>query len=358
MPRQVRIEYPGAIYHVMCRGDRREAIFEDDKDRECFLETLGQAVLRAGWVVHAYVLMDNHYHLLLETPEANLVRGMTWFQTTYTVRYNVRHHTTGHLYGGRYKAVLVEAPEDGSAGDADYFTTLIDYIHLNPVRARLIEITDGKLPAVDSYRWSSLPEYRKKRSARPDFLETSKGFGTFALKDGPAGRRQFVERVAIRAQREELDECGLAEIDGQGLQSTLRRGWCYGSATFKEKMLGFAEDLLALRSTKRDRSKNYRGAEAKDHGSKRAEAIIKAGLEAFGISKADLPKLKKSAEAKALLASIIRTETAVRIAWIAETLKMGTAANVTRASKVIEERLAGDRKLKRMKKQIYANISS
>ena len=70
MPRQVRIEYPGAKYHVMCRGDRRETIFEDDKDRECFIETLGQAAKRAGWLVHAYVLMGNHYHLLLDCPAA------------------------------------------------------------------------------------------------------------------------------------------------------------------------------------------------------------------------------------------------------------------------------------------------
>ena len=173
MPRQVRIEFPGATYHVMCRGDRREAIFEDDTDRECFIETLSEAVQRAGWRLHAYVLMGNHYHLLLETPEPNLVRGMTWFQTTYTVRYNARHRTSGHLYGGRYKAVLVESPDGGSAGDANYFSTLIDYIHLNPVRARLIKIDRDTLPAVDAYRWSSLPEYGMKRSARREFLETS-----------------------------------------------------------------------------------------------------------------------------------------------------------------------------------------
>ncbi len=88
--------------------------------------------------MHAYVLMGNHYHLLIETPEPNLVTGMTWFQTTYTVRYNARHEVTGHLFGGRYKAVLVEPEDHASAGDADYFATLIDYIHLNPVRARII----------------------------------------------------------------------------------------------------------------------------------------------------------------------------------------------------------------------------
>ena len=117
--------------------------------------------------------------------------------------------TSGHLYGGRYKAFLVEAPEAGSAGDGDYFTTLIDYIHLNPVRAGLINIYEGVLPEVDSYRWSSLPEYRKKRSARPEFLEAALGFGSFNLKDGPAGRRQFVERVAQRAQVEQQEKCGL-----------------------------------------------------------------------------------------------------------------------------------------------------
>ncbi len=126
-------------------------------------------------------------------------------------------------------------------------------------------MSEERLPEVDSYRWSSLPEYRKKRSARPEFLETALGFGSFNLKDGPAGRRQFVERVAQRAQVEKLEECGLAEIAGQGLQSTLRRGWCYGSPTFKERMLAFAEDLLSRRSTKRDRSKIYRGAEANDY---------------------------------------------------------------------------------------------
>ena len=82
MPRQVRIEFPGATYHVMCRGDRREMIVEDDTDRERFVETLREASKRAGWLVHAYVLMGNHYHLVVETPEPNLVRGMTWFQVS------------------------------------------------------------------------------------------------------------------------------------------------------------------------------------------------------------------------------------------------------------------------------------
>ena len=103
MPRQVRIEFPGATYHVMCRGDRREDIFRDDGDREMMLATLAETVGKTGWQVHAWVWMSNHYHLVLDTPEANLVKGMTWFQTTYTTRFNARHHLCGHLFGGRYK---------------------------------------------------------------------------------------------------------------------------------------------------------------------------------------------------------------------------------------------------------------
>jgi len=98
MARQVRIQYEGATYHVMCRGDRQEAIFADDGDRRIFLASLAEAVAKTGWRLHAYVLMGNHYHLLLETPEPNLVRGMAWFQTTYTTRYNAPSHQRTPLW--------------------------------------------------------------------------------------------------------------------------------------------------------------------------------------------------------------------------------------------------------------------
>ena len=104
MPRQLRIEYHGVIYHVMNRGDRREAIFKDDADRERFLATLGEACLKTGWQVQAYCLMANHFHLVVETPQANLVPGMKWFLGTYTSRFNRRHELFGHLFSGRYKS--------------------------------------------------------------------------------------------------------------------------------------------------------------------------------------------------------------------------------------------------------------
>lgn len=235
---------------------------------------------------------------------------------------------------------------------------LTDPIFDNPVRAGLVEVARNRTLAVGAYRWSSLPEYGRKRSARPKFLETGRGFGSFGLKDGPAGRRQFVERVALRAQREKSEECGLAEIEGQGLQSTLRRGWCYGSPTFKEKILGIAEDLLSRRSPKRDRSNNYRGADSNDYATKRAESIIDSGLEAFDLDDEKLGKMKKGADEKSLIAAIVRAETSVRASWVAERLQMGSVANVTRASKAIAHRLPKDRKLKRIRKEILANISS
>ena len=108
MPRKMRVEYEGAMYHVMSRGDRREDIFLDDVDRHDFLKTLAEACQKAGWQVHAYCLMRNHYHLVVETPDANLVAGMAWLQSTYTIRLNHRHKLFGHVFSGRYKAQLVE----------------------------------------------------------------------------------------------------------------------------------------------------------------------------------------------------------------------------------------------------------
>jgi putative transposase len=103
MPRKVRLEYEGAIYHVMNRGGRREPIFKDDQDRERFLHTLGEGCAKTGWQVHALCLMSNHFHLVIETPQANLVAGMKWFLGTYTGRFNRRHQLFGHLFSGRYR---------------------------------------------------------------------------------------------------------------------------------------------------------------------------------------------------------------------------------------------------------------
>lgn len=163
MPRPLRVEFEGAVYHVMARGNERREIFRDDKDRRWFLEAVGDAVERFGVVLHVYCLMPNHYHLVVETPRANLSQTMAWLQTTYTVRFNRRYRRSGHLFQGRYKAQLVEA-------DA-YAQELVRYIHLNPVRPRSKQarIAAERTKELNRYRWSSHREYAGWRR-RPAWL--------------------------------------------------------------------------------------------------------------------------------------------------------------------------------------------
>ncbi len=124
MPRQLRIEYEGAIYHLLSRGDRREDIFWDDADRQNFLVLLGRTCERTAWQVHAYCLMSNHFHLVVETPRANLVAGMKWLLGSYTMRFNRRHRLSGHVFAGRYKSLLIDE------SDPIYLRTVCDYVHL------------------------------------------------------------------------------------------------------------------------------------------------------------------------------------------------------------------------------------
>ena len=132
MPRPLRIEYEGARYHLLSRGDRCEDIVFDDAHRKRFVETLGEAAARAGWQVHAYCLMRNHFHLVIETPQPTLVKGMQWMLGTYTARFNARHKLRGHLFSGRYKSIMVDDAEEG------YLRRVCDYTHLNPVRAKIV----------------------------------------------------------------------------------------------------------------------------------------------------------------------------------------------------------------------------
>ena len=127
MARPIRIEFAGALYHITSRGDRREAIYEDDTDRFRFLEVLGEVVERFNWRCHAYCLMTNHYHLVVETVDGNLSKGMRQLNGVYTQWSNRRHRRTGHLFQGRYKAILVDSEA--------YLLELARYVVLNPVRA-------------------------------------------------------------------------------------------------------------------------------------------------------------------------------------------------------------------------------
>src|SRR6266516_2691173 len=182
MARKLRGAYDGAIYLVTSRGDRRGAIFRDDADRLLFLETLGQACLRTDWQVHAWCLMRNHFHLVIETPKANLVAGMKWFLGTYTGRFNRKHKLIGHLFSGRYKSLIVDGSGNG------YLRTVCDYVHLNPVRAKLL----SREAPLRAYRWSSYPWYVDPPGKRPIWLRVDRLFGEMGIpKDSKAGREYF-----------------------------------------------------------------------------------------------------------------------------------------------------------------------
>jgi len=140
MARPLRIEYPGALYHVTSRGNARNDIYRDDRDRINFLDILTEIVKRYNWLCHAYCLMNNHYHLIIETPEANLSSGMRQLNGIYTQRFNMRHELVGHLFQGRYKAILVDKDS--------YLLELCRYVVLNPVRANLVELPEH-------WQWSS-----------------------------------------------------------------------------------------------------------------------------------------------------------------------------------------------------------
>jgi putative transposase len=308
MARKGRVEFAGAVYHVLDRGDRREAIVGSESDRAAFVRTLGQACERAGWRVHAWVLMSNHYHLLIETPQPNLVAGMRWFQTTWTVRFNRFHRLSGHLFQGRYKAIVVD-PEDGR-----YFVGLSDYIHLNPVRAGLIGLEDKLF----SYRWSSYPWYAAT-AGRPPWFEPGRVLADLGWTDTRSGRHAYAERMRGRAVEER-------ELKEEGIAREVRRGWCLGSASFRERMLGLLEPRGANPGSGREVDASVRHS----HGEDQASKLLERGLAICGLTTADLATMRKSDRRKTAIAAVIRRRTTVPNRWIVTALHLG---HVSRASK-------------------------
>ncbi len=318
MPRQRRIEYPDAIYHVMARGDRREDIAVDDHDRDRFEETLEEAVEKSGWMVFAWVLMSNHYHFVFKTPEPNLVKGMTWFQNTWTRRFNSRHRLWGHLFGGRYRAIPVE--------EGDYLTELIHYVHLNPVRARLVRKQDG----IERYRWSSLIDYMKPKRSRRGWVSVERGLAHMGLPDSAAGRREVLEWTESLVTWRRPAEAGIEAPEGrQSLQSTLRRGWYLGGEQFRERLVS----LLAKTSSggpAESRARGYSGQQNRDHGIAEAERICSLAEGVFDLDRDDWPRLGKGDWRKGLVAGMIRDRALVPNRWVSERLAMGAVGGVSR----------------------------
>jgi len=249
---------------------------------------------------------------------------MKWLQNTYTCRFNTRHRLWGRLFGDRYKSVPVES------GAGHYYALLLDYIHLNPVRAGLINPVADQ--SVLDYPWSSVAGgYALPEGRRAKWLAAKAGWEEFGYPDTVNGRRKFVNRLDQRASGEMREHCGIpvSDVEVDGRMSHLRRGWYWGSQAFSERLLKIGEDVLG-----RKRERNYRYNEAKlAHATAEAQRMLKEGLEAAGLDDAQLRKLPGADMRKVALAERIWMRTTVSQEWIAEKLWMRSAPNVSQLLK-------------------------
>ncbi|MBU6400526.1 MAG: transposase [Verrucomicrobia bacterium] len=305
MARPIRIERAGNWYHISARGNERRPIFWDDRDRQRFCGLLAELVARFNLVLHAFVLMDNHYHLLLELREANLSRAMQWLNVSYGVWFNRRHLRVGHLFQGRYHGVIVEAPVWG--------LRLSRYLHLNPVRvARLgqgkraqrsihagvsdrptVSQVRERIEKLRTYRWSSYRAYAGLAAA-PAWLECA---AVLKLGGGgqETGRRKYRTYVEA-ALREGLQISPWEELREQvvlgsaGFLAGLRRHWTgdtreqRGVARLRAQSVDFAEVIRSVERVKGARWDAFRDR----HGDPGRDLVLYLGRKACGLKLDDL----------------------------------------------------------------------
>lgn len=209
MARPLRIEYPGAVYHVTSRGNARQPIFRDERDREALLTTLHRVTARYRWLCHAYCLMTNHYHLVVETPEGNLVRGMRQLNGVYTQTFNRRHGRGGHLFQGRYHAVLVQKES--------HLLTACRYVVLNPIRARAVQ-------RPDRWKWSSYAGTAGIKAPHP-CLTTDWILGQLGRTRGDAAQRY---RAFVQAG-----------IGAESIWSQVKGQTLLGREDFVQRLIGY-----------------------------------------------------------------------------------------------------------------------
>ena len=297
MPRALRIQYPGACYHVINRGNYRHDLFATDGARKAFLRALFEAVQRYGWKLHAYVLMSNHYHLAVETPRANLVEGMQWLQGTFSNRFNRFRGQRGHVFQGRYKALILE--------NIAVLCRVVDYIHLNPVRAGIAA------PAqVDKYAHGSLADLLKRK--RPAGLECAKWLeARGGWQDGAGGIRSYVDYLKqVGGDEQEQKKAGLEKLS---------RGWALGTHGWKQALARslsqrvFAEGLSAEEIS-----------EVREH---RWEKELEKALGAENKTKADVQTKPRVQPWKIRMAKVLR-EQGVAVGWISKNLRLGKPSSV------------------------------
>jgi putative transposase len=304
MARKLRLEYAGACYHVINRGNYRRDLFAGKGAAASFQQCLFEAAARFGWRVHAFVIMRNHFHLAVETPEPNLSEGMRWLQATWAARFNRFRGETGRPFQGRYKALHVEP------GHA--LAQVVHYIHLNPVRAKVTSAEN-----VREFRWSSLPLFAGK--SRPAALEATTILAeSGGLADSAAGWRRYVGYLGVLAEE---DAKRRDEKFGR-----LSRGWLVGSATFKATL----KKELGGTATGRARFELL-GADREAHLEARSalwEDRLQAAAKALGIALRRLGSQRSAAE-KVRLAAVMKATTSASNRWLTERLGMGEPGSVS-----------------------------
>lgn len=303
MSRQKRVEYENAIYHVVAKGNRGSKIVEDDADRERFVDTLAELIENMHWDLYAWAVLDEQYHLVFRTPDADLVEGMTWFQNTLTKRHNGRHKTIGHLFAGRYQTTLVE--------EGEYLSDLIHYVNLRSVRVKELLFTKESVAA---HRWGSLKDYQLPPSGRSSFINAEAGFSSLGVPDTKKGRDRLWEQSKAL-------EGGIE----RKVQDNIRSGWVLGSEDFLAEVSGMVE------LSKEDIKNGYGGAQLRGLSEIKAKEIIEDQLVKYELSSKELAELPKSDWRKAAIAIELRDQTTVNAAWIAKELVMGTASSLSRA---------------------------
>jgi REP element-mobilizing transposase RayT len=289
------------MYHVINRGNYRAGVFAEEGARQAFMACLAEACAKAGWVVHAYVLMSNHYHLALETPQGNLVEGMRWLQSTFANRFNRFRGESGHVFQGRYKALVVEGSEGLAA--------VAHYIHLNPVRAGIVPVE--RLAEYPDSSFTALLVPKK----RPSWLEVETFLQAAGdLADTAAGRRKYAEYLAWLAENEPAQK--------QLKFESMSKGWALGGKAFKLSLIKeYGDKLMDLRkqeaSTREVRELLWQG-------------VLKAALTRLGKTAADVERDIKAAPWKVAIAAHLRAASTVSNVWLADHLRMGAPDGVSR----------------------------
>lgn len=313
MAREHRFEYAGAYYHITARGDGGKMIFESKEDAESFLYWLSELHETHGCVIHAWVLMGNHFHLLLETPTANLVSSMRYLISHYSQGWNARRERRGHVFQGGYKAVPVSS-EHGVEGS--YIRIAADYIHFNPIRAGLLGC---EISALVDYPWSSLKHYRTGKA--PKWMNIQRVLDDLSLDLKKKVRRAYVYHLEASAQQSK----GQVSTDAM---RALREGWYLGEDRFRNHLMNLMDESTA-QTTKIG---NVSGSAVNERNESEAEKIVhfmsaELGLEDDGRA---WRSMFRRDERKVIMATLIRSKTKMSNTWVAKRLEMGDGTNVSR----------------------------